>query len=90
LTVTATDGAGVATEVRRGDVDGEVVFQGTIPQGVTRRFTIPEGSTLWLSLAWAPSAQVAVNGDPQQTGDGTATFLVGPDGLTPTQTSSSP
>lgn len=90
LTVTATDDAGVATEVRSIDADGEVLFQGIIAEGASRRFTIPPSSTLWLSLAWAPSAQVSVNGVVQSTADGTAAFIVGSDGLTPVGPSAAP
>ncbi len=81
LDVAAVDPQGVYVEVRRRDAAGAVLFAGTLAQGTHKRFTIPTATPLWLSLAWAPSARVAVNGSVQPTAGATEQYLVTPTGL---------
>lgn len=82
LAVAATGADGLYFEVRRRNATGAVLFAGTIERGVTRRFPIPAGDALWLTLAWAPNARVSVDGVVQPADDGTATLLVTADGAT--------
>ncbi|HRC08801.1 MAG TPA: hypothetical protein PLV41_11365, partial [Miltoncostaeales bacterium] len=81
LEVRATDPQGVAVEVRKTGPNGAVVFAGTLAQGEVRTFAIARGLPLWLSLAWAPSAAVRVDGVPQDTTGGTETYMVTQSGL---------
>ena len=81
LEVRATDAQGVAIEVRRSGPTGALLFAGIVAQGEVRRFAIPRGSPLWLSLAWAPSAAVRVDGVKQPTTGGTESYRVTQTGL---------
>jgi hypothetical protein len=81
LEVRATDPQGVAIEVRRGGPAGALMFAGIVAQGEVRRFAVRRGAPLWLSLAWAPSAAVRVDGVHQPTTGGTETYRVTPTGL---------
>lgn len=81
LEIRATDPQGVAIEVRQSGPSGTLVFAGTLAQGEVRRFAIPRGAPLWLSLAWAPSAAVRVDGVAQQTTGGTEAYMVTQTGL---------
>lgn len=87
LEVGAAAAGGLYFEVRRGTRDGDVVFAGTIANGMRRRFAIPPGEPLVLALAWAPSARVRVNGRSQPTTGTTETYTVTAAGLAPLVTS---
>lgn len=82
LDIAPVPGEDIAVEIRQGGPAGAVLFAGTIVDGARKRITSSTTARLWLSLAWAPSARVRVNGRLIPTAGGTESYFVRADGLT--------
>ena len=65
-------------EVRRSSLSGKVIYNGTLQQGQTQRFT---GSRLAIRIGRPQSVRAAVNGARAQLTPQWATYLVTPNGL---------
>lgn len=75
--VTGTRGSYV--QVRRGGVEGPLIFEGTVPPGTHKRWK----GQLWIRVGWTPSLQARVNGHLAPLTGGTANFTVDRAGARP-------
>lgn len=65
--------------VRRRSEKGDQVFAGTVGDGVTKRLT--STTPLWVNVAWAPNARIAIDGRAVPTTGGTEYYLARASGL---------
>ena len=65
--------------VRRRSEKGDQVFAGTVGDGVTKRLT--STAPLWVNVAWAPNALIAIDGRTVPTTGGTEYYLARASGL---------
>jgi len=80
LDVTGAAGTrGSYVQVRRGGVEGRLLFEGTIRPGTHKRWR----GLLWVRVGWTPSLLARVNGRPATLTGGTANFTIDRRGARP-------